>query len=114
MTNGGQPENEERVFLPELLENFGFNPPQISTVLSGMDSISEFSIALGEISDDERAQLSSLSSPLMAMLVLELDDTFLGFEGRYALLGDLLGEIIRATYQLGKVKGRNDATTEEA
>ncbi len=109
-----QPEDKIRVFLPELLGNFGFNSMQISTVLSGMDSITEFSTALGEISDDERAQLSSLSSPMMAMLILEIDETSRDFEGSYSLLGDLLGEIIRATYQLGKVKGRNDAATEEA
>ncbi len=106
--------NEMRVFLRELLGNFGFNPVQISEVLSGMDAITEFSIALGEISDDERAQLSSISSPMMAMLVIEIEDSE-DFEETYALLGDLLGEIVRATYQLGVMKGRNDGgETEDA
>ncbi len=100
---------ELRVFLRELLGNFGFNSTQIGTVLSGMDAIEESSIALGELPDAERAQLSSFSSPMMAMLLLEIEDS-VDFEETYSLLGDLLGEIIRATYYVGMLKGRNGET----
>lgn len=102
-------ENEMRAQMQELLGQVGFDPTQISTVMSGMDVVQGFSIDLGELSDDEQAQLSLHSSPMMAMLLLEMDRKSSHFEEEnYSLFGELLGEIIRATYQVGKIKGRND------
>ncbi len=107
--------DELRIFMQELLENSGFTPTQISTVVLGMDAIEEYSNDLGELSDAEQTQLSTISSPMMAMLTLELaEHSPLRFEESYALLGDLLGEVVRAIYQVGKLKGRSNGRTEDA
>lgn len=114
MADANQVTDEMRVQMRELLGHVGFSPTQISTVMSGLDVVEGFSFDLGELSDDEQDQLSLFSSPMMAMILLEMDYASPNLEATYALYGELLGETIRATYQVGKIKGAGNGTTEDA
>ena len=83
----------------DLLTGAGFSPEQATQMLDGLDITEELSRELGELSEQAVKELNMISLPFAGMLALSPDGS--SDEAYFSLLKDLLGEIMRAAYQLG-------------
>ena len=83
----------------DLLTGAGFSSEQATQMLDGLDITEELSRELGELSEQAVKKLNLISLPFVGTLALSPDSS--SDEAYFSLLKDLLGEIMRAAYQLG-------------
>lgn len=94
-------DEQMRVSVRELLTAAGFSPGQATQMIDGLDTMEELSKEAGELSDKTVRELNLVTTPFVGMLSLSMASDDASNAGYFSLLKSLLGEVMRATYQIG-------------